>query len=130
MSGFSIIHFAGNADERRIVRSDVDDEPRVHGDAMSANARAGPQYIDAWVTIGKADHFPHVQFHLVSDNGKLVGKGNVHIAVAVFDKLCHFRCSSGRSDTFSAHKATVETQCFASTTREIGRASSREREYV
>ena len=40
--------------------AEFDDEPGVDGDAMAADAGAGPQDVDAGMPVGEVDHLPDI----------------------------------------------------------------------
>ena len=67
------------ADQRRLLRRRSDQEPGVDRDAVAADAGAGPENIDARVTVGEADHLPHVDAHPVCHKRELVGESDVEV---------------------------------------------------
>ena len=84
---------------------------------MPADAGARLQDVHARVPVGEADHFPHIEAHAVRHDRKLVGEGNVHIAVGVFDQLGHLGRARIGGDAGPAHETLVECQRLASATR-------------
>ncbi len=95
----------------------VDDEPRIDGDAVAADAGAGREDVDPRVAVGEADHLPHVEVHRIGDDRQLVGEGDVDVAVGVLDQLGHFRRAGVGGDAGPAHEALVEGQRLARATR-------------
>src|SRR5205814_5431455 len=59
-SNLRIVHLATCFDETRKVSSRVDNEPGIDRDAVTTDSRAGAQDVDARMSIGEIDHFPHV----------------------------------------------------------------------
>ena len=90
MVNLAVIHPARGADQRRLFGRAMNDEPGIDRDAMSAHARAGLQDVDARMAIGEADHLPHIQTHRIGDDRQFIGKGDVDVAIGVFDQLGHF----------------------------------------
>ena len=117
MMHLGIIGFARLADNLRLIRGAIDDEPRVNRDTMPANAGARLQNIDARVAIGQPDHFPHIEALLIRNHRKLVRKGNIHIAKSVFNELGHFGGIGIGDDAFALHKALVESERLPSAAR-------------
>src|SRR3546814_14864632 len=85
MIDLCVIHFTSGTDETRVLRVAMNDEPRVHSDAMPSNAWAGLQDIHPGMPIGESDHFPHIQIKAIGDHWQLIGNGHLQIAIAVFD---------------------------------------------
>src|SRR3546814_1514777 len=68
MIDLCVIHFTSGTDETRVLRVAMNDEPRVHSDAMPSNAWAGLQDIHPGMPIGESDHFPHIQIKAIGDH--------------------------------------------------------------
>ena len=117
MMHFRVVYFARLPDHLCLFRRTVDDEPRVHRNAMPAHAWTGLKDVDPRMTIGQPDHFPNIQPLCVGNHAQFIGKGNVGVAECVFDQLGHFRtCRIGRY-AFAAHEALVECQRLARAAR-------------
>jgi hypothetical protein len=112
MVGLGEVHLARGADQPRVLRVGMDDEPRVDRDAVAADAGAGLEDVDARVAVGERDHFPHVDARLVGDERQFVGEGDVDVAEAVLDELDHLRRGRG-GDARAAHEAAIEGQRLA-----------------
>ena len=82
-----VVHFPSRAQEARLGRCGVDDEPRVDGDAVSADTGSWLKDLHARVAIGQADEFPDIDAQLVADQRELIGKGDVDVAVSVLGQL-------------------------------------------
>ncbi len=110
MVDLAIIHAPRGADQRRFLGRGMDDEPRVNRDAVSADAGAGREDIDARVTVGEADHLPHVHPQLVRNDRQFIGEGDVNITIGVLDQLAHFRRARIGGDASAAHEQLVKRQ--------------------
>src|SRR3546814_3341893 len=77
MIDLCVIHFTSGTDETRVLRVAMNDEPRVHSDAMPSNAWAGLQDIHPGMPIGESDHFPHIQIKAIGDHCQLSGTRNI-----------------------------------------------------
>ena len=82
-----VIDLAGGAQEARFGGRSVDDEPRVDGDAVSADAGAGLEDLHARMSISQADELPDVDPELIADQRELIGEGDVHVAEGVLRQL-------------------------------------------
>src|SRR6185312_7478266 len=49
---FRVVDLAARPDQSCELRCGFNNEPRINSDAMTANARSGPQNIDPWMPIG------------------------------------------------------------------------------
>ncbi len=108
MADLAVVDSARGADQRRLLGARLDDEPRVDRDAVPADAGAGLEDVDPRMAVGELDHFPHVHPHRVGDDRKLVGEGDVDVAIGVFDQLGHLGAARIGGDAFAAHEALVE----------------------
>ena len=120
--GDHVVHLAvvdqpRGADQRRLLGRSVDNEPRVHRDAVAAHAGAGLQDVHARMPVGQPDHFPHVQPHLVRHHRQFVGEGDVDVAIGVLDQLGHLGRTRVRGHAGAAHEALVEGQRLARAAR-------------
>ena len=86
----AIVDFTCNAYKAGLFGGGVDDEPGVDGDAVSADAGAGLQDVDAGVAVGEIDQFPDVDPEFVADQREFVGVGDVDVAVGVFGEFAEF----------------------------------------
>ena len=106
--GFGIVDFTGGADEAGLFRGAVHDEPRIDGNAVTADAGAGLQDIHAGVVIGQTDEFPDVDLETVADDGQFVGKGDSGVAGGVFGELAHFRGAGVGEEQFPLDEDTID----------------------
>ena len=105
----AVVDLARGADQPGLLGRGVDDEPRIDGDAVAADARARLQDVDARVAVGEPDHLPDVDAELVADHRQLVGEGDVDVAVGVLDELGHLGGARRRCDAGSPrHEDAVE----------------------
>ena len=72
-------------------------EPRIHADAVAADARTRLKDIHTRVHVAYSYDLVHVHVVVTADAGQLVGKGDVDGAEGVLDHLGHF-CSPDVSD--------------------------------
>eukprot|EP01136_Pigoraptor_vietnamica_P003706 Opistho-1_new@33259 len=107
-AGLGIIHLARAADQPRIGGIAGDDEPRVHRDAMPADADAGLEDVDARMAVGQCDHVPHVDPGLVADYRQFVREGDVDVAEAVLGQLAHLGRGGVGQQHLAAHEAAIE----------------------
>ena len=77
------------ADEVCGLRVIAHQEPRVDGNAVTANAGAGLQDVYARVLVGDADDLRHIHAADAADLGELIGEGDVDRAEGVLDDLGH-----------------------------------------
>src|SRR5690554_179506 len=105
----AIIDFPRGANQTSLVRRLADNEPRVNRNTVTAHPRSRLKDVDPWMPVSQRNEFPYIDIKLVTDNGKLIGKGNIHIAEAVFRQLCHL-CSTGiGGNTLSFQEGAVES---------------------
>src|SRR3546814_21141203 len=64
--------------------------------------------VDARVAVGEADHLPNVDAHVLGHHRQLVGKGDVDVAIAVFDQLDHFGGARRGGYAGAAHELAVK----------------------
>ena len=64
-----------------------DDEPRVDGDAVAADAGTRLEDVDARVMVGEVDEFPDIDVEVVGDHRQFVGERDVDVAVSVLGEL-------------------------------------------
>jgi DNA-binding CsgD family transcriptional regulator len=83
MGRHMVVDRTRDADQPGQVWRCLDDEPRVHGYAVPADARARPQDVDPRVVIGHLPDLPDVQAQALADQRELVGKRDVHVPVGV-----------------------------------------------
>ncbi len=110
MIHLTVIDVPRGADQRALVWRAVDNEPRINGDTMTADAGAGMQDVYARVAVCKPDNLPHIKAHMVGNNRQFIGKGDVDVAECVFDQLCHFSGPGIGGNAFTANKALVKGQ--------------------
>src|SRR3989344_541954 len=108
MRGLRQITLARGADQPAFLGRAMYEEPRIDGDAMTADAGPGLQDVDARMEVGEADHVPPINPHLVGDHRQSIGEGNVDVAVAVLDQLDHFGGAGGGGDAGAAHELAVK----------------------
>src|SRR3546814_3220348 len=75
---------------------------------MTADARPRLQDVDARVAVGEADHLPDVDAQMLGHHRQFVGKGDVDVAIAVFDQLHHFGGAGRGGDAGAAHELAVK----------------------
>ena len=83
-------------------------EPRIHADAMPANARPRLENIDAGMHIADADDLIHIHVIMAAYFCQFVGKGNIHSTESIFDNLSHFSRTDIRHDDFTLTEGCVE----------------------
>ncbi|MEY3851307.1 MAG: hypothetical protein RI910_287 [Verrucomicrobiota bacterium] len=66
-----VVDFAGGPQETRFGRGGVDDEPRIDGDAVSADARTGLEDLHARMAVRQTDEFPDIDAQFVADQSSL-----------------------------------------------------------
>ncbi len=103
-----VVHLPSRADETRFLRCAGDDKPGIHRDAVAADAGPRLENVHPGMVIGQLDELPHIDIELVADHGKLVGKGDIHIAVAVFGELAHLGGAGVGDDALAFNKYFVE----------------------
>ena len=87
--GLVVVDLAGRADEPGLLGHGADDEPRVDGDAVAADARSGLEDVDARVLVRQLDELEDVDAEPVGDHRQLVGEGDVDVAERVLGELGH-----------------------------------------
>ena len=117
MADLAVVDPARRADQRRVPWRAVNDEPRIDGNAVAANTRAGLQDVDPRMAVGQPDHFPDVQPHAVRHDRQFVGEGNVDVAIGVLDQLGHLGRAGIGGDAGSPHETLVEGQGLAGAAR-------------
>ena len=76
-------------DQARLLRILRHDKPRIDGNAVTADARPRLQNIHPWMAVCQADKLPDVDPLLGANQRQFVGKGDIHVAEAVFRQLAH-----------------------------------------
>ena len=106
--GLMYVDFACGADEATYFGVAGNDEPRIDGDTVAADAGAGVEDVDARVTVGEGDDVPHADAFGFADHRELVGEGDVDVAEGVFDEFRHFGGTRIGGDDLAAHERLVE----------------------
>src|SRR3546814_10534445 len=89
MVDLCVIHFTSGTNETRILRVAMNDEPRVHRDAMPSNAWAGLQDIHPRMPIGESDHFPQIQIRSEEHTSELPSLMRISYAAYCSQKKKH-----------------------------------------
>ena len=84
-----LVALAGSEDDLGLRRELLVDEPRVDRDAVTADADARGQDIDARMAVGELDELEYVDAHLVADDGQLVRVSDVDVAEGILGQLAH-----------------------------------------
>jgi len=92
-------------------------EPGIDRDAMPAHAGARRQDVDARMTVGEPDHFPHVDAQAVGEHRKLVGESDIDVAERILGEFRHLRRTRGSGDAGAADEATIELKRLARAAR-------------
>src|SRR3546814_10824174 len=90
---------------------------------MAADAGAWLEDVDARVAVGEADHLPNVDAHVLGHHRQLVGKGDVDVAIAVFDQLDHFGGARRGGYAGAAHELAVRSEEHTSELQSLMRIS-------
>ena len=105
--GLAVVGLHGLVDDLGQARIVPHQEPRVHADAVAADAGAGLQDVHARVHIADADDLVHVHVVVTADARELIGKGDVHGPEGVLDDLGHFGRTDVRDHDFTLAEAGV-----------------------
>ena len=90
------------------------EEPRVHADAVAADAGTGLEDVDARVHVADADDLVNVHAVVTADAAELVGEGDVDGAVGVLHDLGHLGGADvGHDDLALAEGGVVLLDAFA-----------------
>ena len=103
-----VVHLASGANQTRLLRVLRHDKPRVDGNTVSTNARAWLEDIDARVAVREANQLPDVNPLIGADKRQLVGKGDVHIAEAVFRQFAHLGGTGVSHHAFTFEEDVIE----------------------
>ena len=86
-----VVDGAGGRDEARCEAPALgrvrDQEPRVLGDAMAADARTGQEHVPAGAFVQELTNAPDVRAQSVADQGHLVGEADLDVAIRVLAGL-------------------------------------------
>jgi len=110
--GLAVVDLARSADEPRLMRRGVDDEPRIDRDAMTTDARTGFQDVHPRMTVREFDHVPHVHVHMIANERQFVCECDVSVAKGVFRELHHLGGARMGFETLAANEQFVETPCL------------------
>ena len=103
-----IIGLAGLRYDLRLLGISRDDKIRIDRDTVAADARAGTEYVDTRMAVGKPYEFPDVDAGLVTDQRQLVGKRYLNIARRVFRQFAHLGRARVGGEQLALDKASVE----------------------
>ncbi len=85
-----------------------DKEPRVHADAVSANAGTRVENFYARMQTRNGNRFPHIHAEFIREAREFIGDGDVHVAVGVLHQLDHLRGGRVRFDNLSPDEGCVQ----------------------
>jgi hypothetical protein len=83
-------------------------KPGIHGNAVAAYPAAGLQNVDPGMPVGKADQFPDINIQLVANQGKFIGKGDIHVAERILCEFAHFRSAGVCGDAVANDKCFIQ----------------------
>ncbi|MNT21401.1 hypothetical protein D3C72_1567390 [compost metagenome] len=86
---FSVIHQARGMNQTRLLRILRDNKPRIDRNTVAADAGTRLQNIDPRMAIRQADKLPDIDALIGTNQRQLIGKGDIHIAEAIFGQLAH-----------------------------------------
>src|SRR5699024_664520 len=109
--GLGVVDLTSGPDQGGLLRRGRDDEPRVDGDAVSADARTRLQDVDPWVMVREPDELPHVDVETIGDHRQLIGEGDVDIAVSVLSQLRHLRRPRIGHEELTLAEQLVQVPC-------------------
>ena len=87
MMCFSVVYFPSRPNEPGHLRSAIDDEPRVDGNAMTAHAGAGPENVDPRMPVCHLDNMPDIKSKSVADDRQLVREGDIDVTEGILCQL-------------------------------------------
>ncbi len=87
----------------------LDEEVRVDGDAVAADAGAGDVEVAVGLAVGGFADLAEVDAVDVGDAGEFVGEGNVEVAVDAFGELAEFGCfGAGETEDGGPERFRIE----------------------
>ena len=104
----TVIGLHGFVDHLRQGRIIADQEPRVNGNAVSADTRAGLKDVYAGMHVTDTDDFIYIHIVMPADLRQFVGESDVHSAEGVFHDLGHFSCTDIRHGDFALAEGGVQ----------------------
>src|SRR5574341_117526 len=84
------------------------EEPRIHADAMPADARSRVKNVNARMAICHADGFPNIHAEFFGKPGEFIGKRDIYVSSGVLHQFDHFSCGGLCFDDFTFDKCRVE----------------------
>ena len=108
----TVVDFTRHADQFGVRREFLDDKPRVHADAMTTHAGARRMNVHARVAVGHPNHFPDVDMELFANPRDLIGQGDVHVPVRVFQQFDHLSHRGFGEENFAGHKRFIQPLRF------------------
>src|SRR6266849_4131298 len=107
-SNHRIVHFATCLDQAREIRCRFDNEPGIDRDAGTTDSGAGAQDVDARVSIGEIDDFPHVNPITIAAPRYLVCKRPLAVADRFFGNFDHFVCARSPRDAPASNESLLK----------------------
>ena len=107
-----VVDLTSQFDHPALFRGRVHDEPRVDGDAMSADPGARLQDFHPRVVVGQFDQLPNVDIELLANQGKLVGKRDADVACSIFSEFGHLGGPGVRNQAFGPEKSAVQRRRY------------------